>query len=34
MGFLDSRVERWDITCGFSRGIFENWSTRVTHLSG
>jgi len=23
-----------DITCGFSRGIFENWSTRVTHLSG
>jgi hypothetical protein len=22
-----------DITCGFSRGIFENWSTRITHLS-
>ncbi|MEP6973767.1 MAG: hypothetical protein ABI869_06460 [Actinomycetota bacterium] len=22
-----------DITCAFSRGIFENWSTRVTHLS-
>ena len=21
-----------DITCGFSRGIFENWSTRITHL--
>jgi hypothetical protein len=22
-----------DITCGFSRGIFENWSTRITHLA-
>lgn len=22
-----------DITCGFSHGIFENWSTRITHLS-